>query len=989
VNDHLNREDAIVDAALELPPDQRSAYLDKVCAEDPRLRALAQALLRAHARFNVSHQPATAPHLPVAPNPDGGGRVTPKPSEAVLTTSAEESRITHHASRDRIGHYKLLEQIGEGGCGIVYVAEQEEPVRRRVALKVIKLGMDTRQVIARFEAERQALALMDHPNIAKVLDAGATETGRPYFVMELVKGISIIRYCDENRMDTQGRLKLFIQVCQAIQHAHQKGIIHRDIKPSNILVADHDGTPVPKIIDFGIAKATTDQRLTDKTLYTALEQFIGTPAYMSPEQAKLSGLDIDTRSDIYSLGVLLYELLTGKVPFEPKELAEAGLEEMRRIIREKDAVRPSTRLSTLELAERTSIAQRRLTDAPKLIHLIRGDLDWIVMKCLEKDRSRRYETANGLGRDIERYLSNQPVMARPPSKSYRLGKLIRRNKLAFAAFGAVAAALVIGLAVSSWLFVRERGARRQTRAETAKSQAVARLLADTLGGVDPSVARGMDTALLKMILTNASQRIGQELAGQPEAEADIRVVLGKTLWAIGQLSNALAQTQEAVRLRRKCLGPTNDAVADALAHEGAVLYELGDMSSAERIGKEALAMREAVLGPDDPKVASSLNNVGNALWHQTNKLAEAEQMHRRALLVRKKVLPADHPDILQSAFNLATVLFLQGDCDGAETSFREALAKAKKIFGGPDHPGACFIENNLAKTLASNGEAEESQALHQKVLSSRQKLYGGDHGYIAESMTQLAVVTAALGDPQAAERLLRDALAMQSRLGMEGHSERADTLLDLGAVLMQKGAFAAAETNFQAALRLRQGIFGLEHPELSDPLDALALLKVGAGDLESAEKLVSDALRFKRIDLPPGHPDLVPFLLHMSWIEKSRQHPAQALTLRAEAMDIVTRHGRCGAQAAAEALGNLADVLQAHSKHAQAEQVLVEAVDFCQSPVVVRSRVHRHLLAHLVRFYELWDAAEPGAGKGSNTAEWKQKLSELEKADSTQPSAPH
>jgi WD40 repeat protein/serine/threonine protein kinase/class 3 adenylate cyclase/tetratricopeptide (TPR) repeat protein len=361
-----------------------------------------------------------------------------------------------------IGRYRILEKIGEGGFGAVYVAEQREPVKRRVALKIIKLGMDTKQVMARFEAERQALALMNHPNIAKVLDAGATETGRPYFVMELVRGIKITDYCDQNHLPTEKRLELFNQVCKAIQHAHQKGIIHRDIKPSNILVALHDGVPVPKVIDFGIAKAT-ERPLTDKTVFTALEQFIGTPAYMSPEQAEMSGLDIDTRSDIYSLGVLLYELLTGRTPFDAKELAEAGLEGIRRMIREKEPVRPSTRLGGLEPAEATTVARRRQVEASKLIHLIRGDLDWIVMKCLEKDRTRRYETANGLAMDISRHLVDEPVTARPPSSFYRFQKLVRRHRTAFMAGSAVFAALLLGVAGSLWQAVRATRAEHEQR----------------------------------------------------------------------------------------------------------------------------------------------------------------------------------------------------------------------------------------------------------------------------------------------------------------------------------------------------------------------------------------------------------------------------------------------------------------------------------------------------------------------------------------------
>lgn len=357
---------------------------------------------------------------------------------------------------DRIGRYKLLQQIGEGGCGVVYMAEQEEPVRRRVALKVIKLGMDTKQVIARFESERQALALMDHPNIAKVLDAGATETGRPYFVMELVRGIKITDYCDQQKLSTRHRLDLFIPVCQAVQHAHQKGIIHRDLKPSNVLVTEQDGKAVPKIIDFGIAKATTAAPLTDKTLFTAFEQFIGTPAYMSPEQAGLGGLDIDTRSDVYSLGVLLYELLTGKPPFDSAALRRSAIDEILRSIREQEPPRPSVRLTTLPEQELTMVAQRHQSEPAKFSNLIRGDLDWIVMKTLEKDRARRYATANGLAVDIQRHLKNEPVIARPPSSFYRAQKWARRNMLIFIASSLVVISLVAGLGISTWMYSKER-----------------------------------------------------------------------------------------------------------------------------------------------------------------------------------------------------------------------------------------------------------------------------------------------------------------------------------------------------------------------------------------------------------------------------------------------------------------------------------------------------------------------------------------------------
>ena len=460
-----SREQAVFAEALQRDSlEVRAAYLEGACGTDTALRRRVDALLRAvESAGDFLEQP-----------PEGLGGGSDSPS---LVSQLSEKPGT------RIGRYKLLEKIGEGGCGVVYMAEQEEPVRRRVALKVIKLGMDTRSVIARFEAERQALAMMDHPNIAKVFDGGATQTGRPYFVMELVRGMRITEFCDEARLSTEARLGLFVQVCQAVQHAHQKGIIHRDLKPSNILVTVNDGVPVPKVIDFGIAKAT-GERLTDKTLFTQFHSFIGTPAYTSPEQAELSSVDIDTRTDIYSLGVLLYELLTGRTPFDGEELLRSGLDEMRRIIRETDPPRPSTRLTHLVAADKGGRVAPRAPGAPgvevaspaigvrgatrptkELISAVRGDLDWIVMKCLEKDRARRYETANGIAADVRRHLESEPILARPPSRLYRFRKLVRRNRVTFTAIAAVALTLLAGLTVSTWQAIRAQ--RGEARANTA------------------------------------------------------------------------------------------------------------------------------------------------------------------------------------------------------------------------------------------------------------------------------------------------------------------------------------------------------------------------------------------------------------------------------------------------------------------------------------------------------------------------------------------
>jgi len=425
-----NQEEELFYQALNQDPADRSAYLKGRCGGNHELYHRMKALLRAYTSDDRSHHITlgnSQATLPDASHIEGSGTV--------------------------IGRYKLLEKVGEGGFGVVYVAEQKRPVKRRVALKIIKLGMDTKQVVARFEAERQALALMDHPHIAKVLDAGATDLGRPYFVMELVRGIPINQYCDQEKLSMRVRLDLFIEVCRAIQHAHQKGIIHRDIKPSNILVTLHDGVPVPKVIDFGIAKAT-QQDLTEKTLYTQLQQFVGTPAYMSPEQAEMSGLDVDTRSDIYSLGVLLYELLTGCTPFDAKDLMQGGVDAMRKAIREQEPPKPSTKIATLEAEEQSITAARHSVEVPRLMSLLRGDMDWIIMKCLEKDRTRRYETANAIAMDIGRHQMNEPIAARPPSSLYRLQKMIRRNRLAVGAAVVVMIVLVLGVTVSSWQAIR-------------------------------------------------------------------------------------------------------------------------------------------------------------------------------------------------------------------------------------------------------------------------------------------------------------------------------------------------------------------------------------------------------------------------------------------------------------------------------------------------------------------------------------------------------
>ncbi len=515
------RAEATFVSALERPVEERAAFIAEACGEEAAMLAEVRALLAAHREAGDFLE---------------DGPRSPEVEEQLARLKPEEEG-------EMIGPFKLREQIGEGGFGTVWVADQEKPVRRRVALKIIKMGMETKEVIARFEQERQALAMMDHPNIAKILDAGVTQWGRPFFVMELVRGVKITEYCDEKQLSTQERVELFITVCQAVQHAHQKGIIHRDIKPSNILVTINDGKAVPKVIDFGVAKATQG-RLTDATVYTQFQQMIGTPLYMSPEQAELTSLDIDTRSDIYALGVLLYELLTGHTPIEQDTLARVGLDEIRRLIREVDPPRPSMRMKTLADAEMTTAGQRPHTEPAKLAGTLRGDIDWIVMKCLEKDRARRYDTANGLAMDLQRHLANEVVVARPPTAGYLLSKLIRRNKVAFAAGAAIAASLVIGIAASVWQ------AYRATRAEKVATSEATRATAafDELRATAPAFAEQARGLAAKEQYADAIAKLDYAIKLRPDA-AEFLVAKGDLLQCQLQLAPAAALYRDALRVQ--------------------------------------------------------------------------------------------------------------------------------------------------------------------------------------------------------------------------------------------------------------------------------------------------------------------------------------------------------------------------------------------------------------------------------------------------------
>src|SRR5262245_41415228 len=674
--------------AVQLSPAKRIVFLDRACADDQDLRQRIEALLRSNDRA-------------------GDFLETPP------TGSISEGRAKVAAGEkagDRIGHYKLLQQIGEGGCGVVFMAEQEEPVRRRVALKVVKPGMDTKSVIARFEAERQALALMDHPNIAHVFDAGATESGRPYFVMELVRGNKITDYCEEKSLTTRERLELFIKVCEAVQHAHQKGIIHRDIKPSNILVAtDADGTALPKVIDFGIAKATTNQRLTDKTLFTAFEMLIGTPAYMSPEQAVLTSVDVDTRTDIYSLGVLLYELLTGTTPFDSQVLLKAGLDEIRRVITSEEPVRPSTRLKTLLAADPAALSQRPQVDPSKLINDVRGDLDWIVMKALEKDRARRYATAHGLALDVQHYLVGEAISARPPSRLYKFRKLVLRNKLLFASAGAAATLLVVSLIVVSLALSQERQSRREAVAASAKSQQTTKFLEEMLQGVGPSVALGADTKLLRRILDQTVERVGKEMADQPKVEAELRNIIGGLYGELGSPAQGEKMVRQELKIHQKEFGPESLEAAASLNLLGRQLMGQYRRPEAAQAYGEALAIRRRLLGQEHADTAASLSDLA-AVYGEEGKVVEAEAMAGEALRIRRKLDGDNSPPVADVLRNLCMILGQAGKWGEAEETAREVL-KMRRNLHGPEHPSVAGALHDLAWTVNATKQFEEAETL--------------------------------------------------------------------------------------------------------------------------------------------------------------------------------------------------------------------------------------------------------------------------------------
>jgi len=750
---------------------------------------------------------------------------------------------------DRIGPYEILEPLGEGGMGLVFLAEQREPIRRRVALKVVKPGMDSREVLARFESERRAVALMDHPNIARVHEAGVTAGGRPYFAMEHVQGSPVTEYCDRRRLPLRSRLELFLQVCRAVQHAHQKGIIHRDLKPSNVLVSEADGQALVKVIDFGVAKAIQPEAGVDVAI-TRQGLFLGTPQYMSPEQAATGGRDVDTRTDVYALGLLLYELLTGALPFATGPSQLGDLDELRRRIREEEPPRPTSRLRTLGDAA-PAAANARRTDPAGLLRALRGDLDWILVRALEKDPARRYATPLELAGDLERHLRHEPVVAGPPGAGYRIGKFVRRHRLAVAVttgFAVLLLGFAIAMAVQAGRIAAERD--RASR-EAAAAQRVSEFLVNLFHVSDPGEARGGSVSA-REILDAGAARIESELGEDPEVRARLMATMGAVYKHLGLFEPAARLLERSRDIRLGSLGPAHADTLRTSLEIGELLYLRGDLAEAERLLRETLAACRSALGEDHPSTLAALADLAVVIHHQ-GRLEEAEPLYLEALRRRREALGADHPETLETTSNVAALLMAQGKAEAAEPYSRAGLEGRRSTLGAdhpetldsmmnlgvvlqvlkrydeaeplcreavevgrrirPDHPKTLVSINNLGKLLELEGKLAEAEPLYREALTIFRRTLGDAHTDTLTAMGNLGELYGTQGRFEEAEALLAAAAATARRTLPAPHVVTGYTLRKYGRLLGRTGRLAEAETTLLEAQRMLEATAGKDHPQ--------------------------------------------------------------------------------------------------------------------------------------------------------------------------------
>jgi serine/threonine protein kinase/tetratricopeptide (TPR) repeat protein len=818
-------EAAIFNAAREMDAgDARLRYIDDACGGDRELRGRIEALLLID---QVDRE------------------FLERPAQGVSTRA--DSEITERPG-GQIGPYTLVEAIGEGGFGKVFVAEQQQPVRRRVALKIIKPGMDTHQVVARFESERRALALMAHPNIAHLIDGGATPSGRPYFVMELVSGAPITEFCDKNQYSAPQRLELFVSVCRAVEHAHRKGIIHRDIKPSNVMVTEDDGTAVVKIIDFGVAKAI-GVRLGEDSLFTADGQMVGTPAYMSPEQASMSRVDVDTRSDVYSLGVLLYELLTGTTPIEAARLRDAGYSEIERLIREVEPARPSTRLSALGDSA-SAVAVNRATDAKRLGRLLAGDLDWIVMKALEKAPDRRYGSPGSFADDVERYLRGEAVVARPPSTAYRLRKFAARHSVAVAAVAAVTFSLVCGTAIATWQAMRAKGAERtallardvagarlrQAQRSEARAKSVLKFFQDkVLSAARPKGQEGglRRDATVREALDRAEPEIATAFAGEPLVEASIRNTLGVSYWYLGDHDKSLRQQELALAIRRTELGPEHQETIGAMNDLALALDRLGKFAEEQKILEVVVAVRRRTLGPADPMTLKSANNLATVLAMQ-GELEDAAKLSKETLEHQRKVDGSESMSTLRSMYNLAIMSRHLGRWAEARPLFDESINTLRRVFS-PDHQDTLRAVNGLGELLLDQRRPADACAYFEEAMKGQRTVLGPRNEETVYTMINLADAERLENHLGEARRLAEeaDAINMQT-LGPE-HPQTLFGQTVLSSIARDEGRFEDARKGYEKALAALRRSLSAKTPEVQRCMDDYAWMLASTTDPSYAD----------------------------------------------------------------------------------------------------------------------------------------------------------
>jgi Flp pilus assembly protein TadD len=912
---HIER---LYQLALERAPGQRGAFLEQTCAGDQELRREVESLL-VYADGAEEYVKAAAQAV--------GAQTWDVPNVSVRFAGRVVSQNPSEAPGTAIGRYCLLQKIGEGGMGDVWLAEQKEPVRRRVALKLVKAGMHTREVIGRFESERQALALMDHPAIAKVFDAGYTPQGTPYFVMEYVAGVAITEYCDIHRLNIRERLELFMQVCEGVRHAHQKAIIHRDLKPSNILVAELDGRPGPKIIDFGVAKAL-GQKLTADTMFTGVGGLVGTPEYMSPEQALSSGEDIDTRTDVYSLGVIFYELLAGAPPLPLRKMA---FDQFLRSLREEEPAKPSTKIRTQDPAASVETARKRQSEPLTLARQMRGDLDSIALKALEKDRTRRYGSPSDFAADIGRYLRNEAVLAVAPSVGYRARKFARRYRVALATTSAFVLVLILSAAISIWQSIRATTQRNRADAETAVAQAVNDFLQhDLLAQASAAAQSGRSVKpdpdlKVRTALDRAAARISGKFGTEPQVEAAIRDTIGRTYEDLGLYPEARTQLDRAVDLERRVLGPENPKTLETLRSLGRMAWLQGKYAEAEALLSQNLEVRRRVLGPEHRSTLNSMSDLGNA-YADDGKHAQAEALFSQTLKVQRRVLGSEHPDTLSTMSNLARVYLYHGKYAQAEALDSQDLEIQRRVLGS-EHPNTFHTMNNLAADYLYEGKYAQAEALLSQTLEMKRRVLGAEHPDTLTSIENLANSYWFQGKHAQAEALFSQTLEIQRRVRGAEHPDTLDAMNNLANAYYSQGKYAAAELLYSQTLGIQRRALGAEHPATLSSIENLAGTYAAQGKYARSEVLFSQSLEGERRVLGPEHPEVLANLSNIASMFQRQGKYTLAETYAAQAV-AGRRHVQGPEYPGIDSESDLAIAYQSQGKFAEAEPLAREAVEY-------------------------------------------------------------